>query len=68
MLNVACWIGNKSTKGDLFHFNNARMAMGKIFKEITCFLPQFFVGNWLCSVLFFNSDVLISVRIERQLS
>jgi len=45
MLNVACWIGNKSTKGDLFHFNNARMAMGKIFKEITCFLPQFFVSH-----------------------
>jgi hypothetical protein len=62
MLNVTCWSGNKSTKGDLFHFNNARMAMGKIFKEITCFLPQFFVVHSAFPDFMLSSDFGLVIR------
>lgn len=42
-MNFACWNGNKSTKGDLFYFNNAKKSMGYFFYKNAWFLPQFFV-------------------------
>ncbi len=42
-LNHYCLTGNKSTQGDLFYFNNARISMVRISEEKACFSPQFFV-------------------------
>lgn len=44
-MNFACWNGNKSTKGDLFYFNNAKKSMGYFFYKNAWFLPQFFVSS-----------------------
>ena len=60
VLIFACWIGSKSTKGDLFYFNNAKISMGKLLVKRF----GFYLSSLLAIVFYLFTLILGSINSE----